>query len=175
MMDYQEIVRFHGHDCPGLAMGYRMAQAGMKALSALRSEDEEVVAIVENNACGVDALQCISGCTFGKGNLIFRDYGKHVYTLYSRATGKGVRIVLHGNGIPKDMKGNRAELIQFILQARESDILSMREVVVETPEPARIHLSVNCDICGERVMETRIRALNGKRVCIPCAEKGIHS
>jgi formylmethanofuran dehydrogenase subunit E len=170
MMDYQEIVRFHGHDCPGLAMGYRMAEAGMKALSALRSEDEEVVAIVENNACGVDALQCVSGCTFGKGNLIFRDYGKHVYTLYSRATGKGVRIVLHGNGIPKDMKGNRAELIQFILQVRESDILSMREVVVETPEPARIHISVNCDICGERVMETRIRTLGGKRVCIPCAE-----
>lgn len=171
MMDYQEIVRFHGHDCPGLAMGYRMAQAGMNALNALRSEDEEVVAIIENNACGVDALQCVTGCTFGKGNLIFRDYGKHVYTLYSRKTGKGVRVVLHGTGIPKDMKENRAEFIRFILRAKEQDILSIREVIIDTPEPARIHGSVNCDICGERVMETRIRALNGKRVCIPCAEK----
>jgi formylmethanofuran dehydrogenase subunit E len=171
MMDYQEIVRFHGHDCPGLAMGYRMAQAGMNALKALRSEDEEVVAIVENNACGVDALQCVTGCTFGKGNLIFRDYGKHVYTLYSRKTGKGVRVALYGTGIPKDMKENRAELIGFILQAREQDILSIREVIIDTPEPARIHNSVNCDICGERVMETRTRLLKGKTVCIPCAER----
>ena len=171
MMEYQEIVRFHGHDCPGLAMGYRMAKAGMNALNALRSEDEEVVAIVENNACGVDALQCVTGCTFGKGNFIFRDYGKHVYTLYSRKTGKGVRIVLHGTGIPKDMKENRTELIRFILGAKEHDILSTREVIIDTPEPARIHGSVNCDICGERVMETRIRNLNGKSVCIPCAER----
>jgi formylmethanofuran dehydrogenase subunit E len=171
MMEYQEIVRFHGHDCPGLAMGYRMAKAGMNALNALRSEDEEVVAIVENNACGVDALQCVTGCTFGKGNFIFRDYGKHVYTLYSRKTGKGVRIVLHGTGIPKDMKENRTELIRFILGAKEHDILSTREVIIDTPEPARIHGSVNCDICGERVMEIRIRNLNGKSVCIPCAER----
>ena len=29
----------------------------MNALNNTRSEDEEIVAIVENNACGVDALQ----------------------------------------------------------------------------------------------------------------------
>jgi formylmethanofuran dehydrogenase subunit E len=69
------------------------------------------------------------------------------------------------------MKENRAEFIRFILRAKEQDILSIREVIIDTPEPARIHSSVNCDICGERVMETRIRALNGKRACIPCAEK----
>lgn len=70
-MDYKNIVEFHGHECPGLAMGYRMASAAMNALNSIHSEDEEIVAIVENNACGVDALQCVTGCTFGKGNLIF--------------------------------------------------------------------------------------------------------
>ena len=170
-MDYKEIVRFHGHECPGLAMGYRMALAGMEALNALRSEDEEIVAIVENNACGVDALQCVTGCTFGKGNLIFRDYGKHVYTLYSRKTGKGVRVLFHGNGITEDMKEKRDQIAQFILQTPESDILSLKEVLMEIPEPASIHDSVSCDICGEKVMVTRIRDLDGKRVCIPCAEK----
>ena len=80
-MTYEEIIQFHGHDCPGLAMGYRMATAAMKNLESFRADDEELVAIVENDACGVDALQCITGCTFGKGNLLFRDYGKHVYTI----------------------------------------------------------------------------------------------
>ena len=84
-MTYEEIIQFHGHECPGLAIGYKMATAAMEALESLRAEDEDLVAIVENDACGVDALQCITGCTFGKGNLLFRDYGKQVYTIYSRS------------------------------------------------------------------------------------------
>jgi len=95
-MTYTEIVKFHGHECPGLAIGYRMASAALEELRSTRAEDEEIVAIVENDACGVDALQCVTGCTFGKGNLLFRDYGKQVYTLYSRSTGSGVRVVFHG-------------------------------------------------------------------------------
>ena len=170
-MDYQEIVKFHGHECPGLAMGYRMAQAGMQRLNALRSEDEEIVAIVENNACGVDALQCVTGCTFGKGNLIFKDYGKHVYTLYSRVSGKGVRILFHGKRMPSTISDDRQALAQFILKAPAEDILSYTEVDIDEPLPARIHKSVTCDICGEKVMETRLIDLEGKRVCIPCAGK----
>ena len=68
-MTYDEIIQFHAHECPGLAMGYRMATASMSELDSIRAEDEEIVAIVENDACGVDALQCVTGCTFGKGNL----------------------------------------------------------------------------------------------------------
>ena len=49
--------------------------ASMNELDSIHAADEEIVAIVENDACGVDALQCVTGCTFGKGNLIFRDYG----------------------------------------------------------------------------------------------------
>ncbi len=64
-MTYAEIIRSHGLECPGLAIGYKMAIAAMESLERLRAENEERVAIVENDACGVDALQCITGCTFG--------------------------------------------------------------------------------------------------------------
>ena len=53
-----------------------MASTGLKAIESVRAEDEELVSIAENDACGVDALRCVTGCTFGKGNLIFRDYGR---------------------------------------------------------------------------------------------------
>ena len=168
-MDYKNIVEFHGHECPGLAMGFRMATAAMDALNSLRSEDEEIVAIVENNACGVDALQCLTGCTFGKGNLIFRDYGKHVYTLFSRKTGKGIRVNYHGKGTPEGI--SREQMIEYLLKADESEILDLKNVTIEEPEPARIYKSIKCDICGEGVMETRIRNINGKNVCIPCSTK----
>ncbi|MEN6321162.1 MAG: FmdE family protein [Syntrophaceae bacterium] len=47
-MDYSEIVGFHGYECSGLAIGYRMAYDAMKALHVERFSDEELVAIVES-------------------------------------------------------------------------------------------------------------------------------
>jgi formylmethanofuran dehydrogenase subunit E len=174
-MDYAEIARFHGHECPGLAMGYRMARAAMDELESMRSEDEELVAIVENDACGVDALQCVTGCTFGKGNLIFRDYGKQVYTLYSRTSREGVRVVFHGRGAPEETRGDRRARAAWILSAPADDMVSVARVRIDEPEPARIRQSVPCSICGEMVMESRVREADGKPACIPCAERAAGS
>jgi formylmethanofuran dehydrogenase subunit E len=170
-MDYSDIVAFHGHECPGLAIGYRMVCTAMRALNVHRSSDEELVAIVENNACGVDALQCVSGCTFGKGNLIFRDYGKQVYTLYSRRSKKAVRVVFHGKGVPEHLREDRSARARYILEAPEENLLSWSEAVIDEPEAARISKSIACAICGEYVMETRLHQVNGNLICIPCAEK----
>lgn len=170
-MTYSEIAKFHGHECPGLAMGYRMALAGLEALTSIRSEDEELVAIVENDACGVDALQCLTGCTFGKGNLIFRDYGKQVYTLYSRSSRKGVRVLFHGRGVPDDIGDDRKAFAEWLLSSPADAVVDVKPVAVEEPEPARIRTSLACGICGESVMETRTRDLDGTSVCIPCFEE----
>lgn len=170
-MTFAEIVKFHGHECPGLAIGYRMATAAMEKLESMRAEDEELVAIVENDACGVDALQCITGCTFGKGNLLFRDYGKRVYTVYCRATRTGVRVVFHGNGMPEDLRKDRKALTEWILHSDADTMLSVTTTSIAEPEPARIRNSIACAFCGESVMETRVRQLDGKPACIPCYEK----
>jgi formylmethanofuran dehydrogenase subunit E len=169
-VEYLEIVKFHGHSCPGLAMGYRMSIAAMEALEAFHSEDEEVVAIVENNACGVDALQCLTGCTFGKGNLIFRDYGKQVYNIFSRWTGRGVRVLFHGNGAPAGLREDKKAFAEFILTAPEQDLITVTEVTRDLPDEARIRNSIICDGCSEPVMDTRVREIEGRRLCIPCAE-----
>ena len=65
---WDKCVGFHGHECPGLAIGFRACEAAVEKLGVSFSKDEEVVCITENNACGVDAVQLITGCTFGKGN-----------------------------------------------------------------------------------------------------------
>ncbi|NLZ28705.1 MAG: formylmethanofuran dehydrogenase, partial [Firmicutes bacterium] len=77
---WEKAVAFHGHECIGLARGFRVAEAALKQLEADRDIDEEILAIVENDSCAVDAIQFITGCTLGKGNLIFHDHGKPVYT-----------------------------------------------------------------------------------------------
>ncbi len=43
--------------------------------------------IVENDACDVDAVQFVAGCSFGKGNLLFRDYGEPVMETRLREVG----------------------------------------------------------------------------------------
>lgn len=175
--EYERIVEFHGHSCPGVTMGYRMAKAAMKYLAESSAKDEELVAIVENDACGVDAVQCLTGCTFGKGNFIFKDYGKQAYTFYSRNTGKGVRVVLNEGNIPESVRKSKQEFIDWLLSADEQDVVILKEVVMKEPEPARIYRPIKCDFCGERAMETRIKQVNGKNACIPCAaqlEAGDH-
>ncbi len=171
LIDYDEMVAFHGHSCPGLAIGYRMTVAAMAFLEQYRSADEELVAITENNACGVDALQFISGCTFGKGNLIFRDYGKQAYTFYDRRSGRGVRVVLNQASIPAAVKNDRPTYIKWLLKADEKEVVALEAVTIEEPDKARIMLSVICEECGEAVMESRICLQDGKKICIPCRDK----
>ena len=169
--EYKDVTRFHGHSCPGIAMGYRMTKAAMNCLAESRAEDEELVAIVENDACGVDAVQWLTGCTFGKGNFIFKDHGKQVYTLYSRNTGKGVRVSLNENGIPLSVRKDREKFLEWLLSADEKDVVICKEVTIEPPEPAHMYRKVTCDFCGEGVMETRTTKIDGKTACIPCAQQ----
>ncbi|MDA8430791.1 MAG: FmdE family protein [Geobacteraceae bacterium] len=170
-MEYAEIIQFHGHSCPGLAIGFRLATAAMKALGATRSDDEELFAVVESDACGVDALQCVSGCTFGKGNLIFRDYGKHAYSLFSRVKQQGVRAVFHGKGIPAELRQDKQAFARRIMSEREDLIVSVVSIPFEDLQTARVRNSVMCASCGESVMDTRVSKAEAGYICIPCAER----
>ena len=87
----QEVIRFHGHWCPGLAIGIRAAEWALQEVG--RAGDEEVVAVVETDMCGVDAIQYLTGCTFGKGNLIHLDHGKNAFAFFRRRDQKAIRIV----------------------------------------------------------------------------------
>jgi len=191
-MNFDDTVKFHGHACPGLAIGYRVATFALEELG-LRARDEELVAIVENNSCAVDAIQFICGCTFGKGNLIFKDFGKHVYTFIRRPHPEALRIAVKWEPPADDpeteamwkrySEGDRSPEVSTVVQDRKtrrmkdvlekaaSELFDVKRIIPEMPEPARIFQSIVCSSCGEKVMETRTRDVGGKVVCIPCAEK----
>ncbi len=158
--DLQQVIRFHGHLCGGILLGYRAARAGVERLGARRAEDEELIAIVENDSCGVDAVQMLTGCTFGKGNLFFRDHGKQVYTFALRPSGRAVRV---------SRKPGAHVSHEQMLKARADELFWIEEMTLKLPSPSRIHESVLCERCGEPVMATRTRRRGGKVFCIPCA------
>jgi formylmethanofuran dehydrogenase subunit E len=190
---FSEAVKFHGHVCPGLILGYRAAARALKELALERSEDEEIVAIVENDTCAVDAIQVITGCSLGKGNLIFRDFGKQVYTFVGRDTGEAVRIAINPDFEIKDLdpvyyelRGKvlfgeptdeeRAEVTRRsgivhkkMLSLPDDQLLIVTRETIDIPEKARLFKSLKCADCGELVAEHRARVKGGKIVCMPCA------
>ncbi len=169
-----EVAAFHGHICPGVALGYKAARAGLSALEVGRAKDEELVALVENDACGVDAVQALTGCTFGKGNLIFLDHGKQVFTFARRDKKEAVRISLRGEADRRRgrrRKRDRSERVLEILGTPVKELFKVTRVRVDLPPKAAIRGSEICARCGEPVMVTRLKEVGGKLVCIPCSEK----
>jgi len=190
--DFRRCAEFHGHFCPGLAIGYRAGKAALEWLAERRAPDEEIVATVETNACGTDAIQVLTGCTLGKGNLLCRDQGKHAYTIVSRKTGEGVRIaLLHG---VMNLNDRHLDLIQKIREDRATPeeksefqvlhlnkgrelletpleaLFSIRKTSVPVPEKAVIEPSRPCDRCGEPAMISRMVTVDGRTLCGDCAE-----
>lgn len=174
---FEEVARFHGHVCPGLAIGYRMTLVALEKLSSLRADDEELVALVENDACGVDAVQYLAGCTFGKGNLIFLDYGKMALTLASRPSEKAVRVRTSRASDEKKKTFSpgdpdaRAAWTDWLLCAPVEEILDVLEVPCKAPPYARLLSSVTCSRCGELVAEPRAQVRNSAFCCIPCSRE----
>jgi formylmethanofuran dehydrogenase subunit E len=179
------VVRFHGHLCPGLAIGVRAAELVLREIGP-HAVDDEVIAIVETDMCGVDAIQFMTGCTFGKGNLIHLDYGKNAFTFIRRSDGKAIRLVMRPQsreeadaGI-QDRQDNlgdqepfqvlQKQRVQMILDAPLDSLFDVQPIAPHVPQKARVRASIQCEACGEMVMETRIRLLGGRKLCIPCFE-----
>jgi formylmethanofuran dehydrogenase subunit E len=188
--EFKKCEAFHGHVCPGLSLGFQAAKAAMDRLEESRAADEEVVAVVETDACSADAVQVLTGCTFGKGNFIYKDHGKMVLTLFSRNTGKGVRVALkpdafrpdeeHLGLLQKVMAGEatEAERKQFqkihlershhVLETPAEELFTITFVEKEPPAKARIEPSEPCAICGEPTMPSKMETTDGQKICRGC-------
>jgi formylmethanofuran dehydrogenase subunit E len=184
-----ETISFHGHWCPGLAIGIRAAEWAISEMG--KSSDEEIVAVVETDMCGVDAVQYLTGCTFGKGNLIYKDYGKNAFSFYRRSDGKAMRLVLrsavYGDTSPilgrlhhkkettglnkeeeKTWREGRSTISKRIMESEIEEIFDFKKPEESLPKKARIFASLVCDNCGEPVIETRTRRFDERILCIPC-------
>jgi len=197
MIDEQtldRVVEFHGHMCPGLAMGIQAAQIALREIGP-HAKDEEVVAVVETDMCGVDAIQFLTGCTFGKGNLIHHDYGKNAYSFFRRSDGRAVRISVRPDAWQRNPEhqalfakvrsgqATDAERARFqelhvaqshkVLALDPEILYGFEEIHAAPPRKARIHASVICAECGEAAMETRVRRLDGRELCQPCFDAAL--
>ncbi|MDE7009835.1 MAG: formylmethanofuran dehydrogenase [Oscillospiraceae bacterium] len=161
---WDRAVDFHGHACPGLTIGYRAALYAAELLELDFSEDEDVVCVSENDACGVDAIQAVLGCSIGKGNLLFHMAGKQAFSFYNRKSGKSVRLVLR----PRSGEMTREEAFAFYQSCAQEEMFEVKEAAVRLPERARHFETYVCESCGEAAGANWIRLSGGKKLCIDC-------
>ena len=191
--EFNKCVEFHGHICPGLAIGFKAARILMKRLNVCKALDEELLTIVESDACGDDAIQVMTGCTFGKGNLIFRNYGKHAFSLVDRKGGRSLRVSYRPTifkadpeylALSEKVQNDEASPIELerftelqverakrILDAESEVLFKIEEISPDIPSKAMIIESGTCNFCGELTKMDLLRQFNGKKICIPCEQR----
>ncbi len=166
-------INFHGHTCPGLAIGIRVSELAMQKLNITDIESpnarpavaKTIVCVVETDMCGVDAIQFLTDCTFGKGNLIHNDFGKAGFTFFDREENIGFRAVY----IKQNKSGdNKNVYIKKIMDADLDTLFKIENITTPPVKPARILQSIECENCKEMTMESRIRRFDNKYLCIPC-------
>jgi len=190
----REAIVFHGHWCPGLATGIRVAELALREVG--RAGDEDIVAVAESDTCAVDAIQVLTGCTVGKGNLVLLGIGKMGFSFYRRRDGKAVRIVARpqkpGEGSDEyrrlQAKSNdgtlsgeealrfetlRQERGRRILEADLDELFEIKKPLRPVPPHAPMKRSLTCEACGESVMETKARLSDGRVLCPDCFEREV--
>ena len=177
----------HGHFCPGVALGVMASVHGLWELDVASvyfdGIMEDLMAIVEVNACFADGVQAVSGCTLGNNALVYRDLGRLAVTFARRGRENGVRIrvapdyrdlidlvspafyplmetvIVQRKDNPEDIDAFRvaARTAAFALvQLPFEKLLVVEPVRPVLPETAPVKPTVVCPQCGEQVMDRRL-------------------
>lgn len=179
MGDFETLLKrgekFHGHLCPGIVMGTRMAMAGMRELGMNPMEkSHDLIVYVEIDRCATDAIQSVTGCSPGHRSMKLRDYGKFAATFVDIKTGKAVRISVNQKSAPDRGNGKEAmkEAIKTLSHVPEEELLRIQPVSVDIPEddiPGFPKHKARCSVCGDQILDGREVMVDGKPQCKACA------
>ena len=191
--------KFHGHKCPAMPVGYRAGLTAMKKLGVEKASNKELYLFCENGpahaaACFLDGVMAATGCTYGKGIAEKLNYGKNAIVLVDLKTKRAVRVSMRPEFFekalnsefvklrkqkvePKDIKPELVlPLIENVQQLEENVLFIVSEVFEKDLQlPQGTFEWHNCSVCNEIVFDNRSKIVDGKRVCIPCAEEQLTS
>ncbi len=197
MTDWEKAIAFHGHPCCLLAIGYRATKIALEKLD-INGHKHNLVAVVENRTCAADAVQVVSGCTFGKRNFIYRDNGKYVFTFSRLGERQALRVSLKAgvlgkegedfvvlmekvaNGVATEEEqaefAHRQEpLMKYILEGPAEEIFAVQFIDAEIHLPELCLQMVTCSRCGEEMMKDHTFFPCGQPVCKRCLDFSANS
>ena len=174
----------HSHLCPRQVLGARIGLAGGLALGlALPRKDKRLLVILESDGCFVDGLEAATGCTLGHRTLRVEDYGKIAATFVDVVTGQAIRITPQLDVRERAYRYAGDELRHYFAQLRayqsmpDAELLTVQSVCLKVPIEkivSRAGVRVNCERCGEEIINEREVVLDGQVLCHRCAFGGYY-
>ncbi len=183
MPDLQTLLKLsakrHKHLCPRQVIGVRLGLAGASALNIeVPQKKKRLLTIVESDGCFSDGVEVATGCTVGHRTLRVEDYGKIAATFVDTKLGRAVRVAPRLNirekarqYAPFQEKRYFAQLEGYQLMPLE-ELVFIEEVQLITPIAkiiSRPRVRVNCEICGEEIINEREVLNDGLTLCRTCA------
>jgi formylmethanofuran dehydrogenase subunit E len=169
----------HSHLCPRQLLGARIGLAGAQALGLdAPLSNKQLLVILETDGCFADGVEAATGCTVGHRTLRIEDYGKIAATFVDTKTGQAVRIVpaldvrqRAYTYAPEEKRHYFAQLAAYQVMP-DRELLSFQEVYLNTPVEALVSrpgVRVNCELCGEEIINEREVRQAGMILCQACA------
>jgi len=174
----------HSHLCPRQILGVRLGLLGMKFLGFEEPPAKKrLLVIVESDGCFADGVIAATDCTVGHRTLRVEDYGKTAATFVDTITGQAVRVtpaldvreraLVYAPGEPRHYFAQ----MQAYQIMPDVEMFSVIPVFLDTPVEAIISrpgVRVNCDVCGEEILNERGIHRDGFIFCRTCAGKGYY-
>lgn len=169
----------HSHLCPRQVLGVRMGLIGAAALGMeIPRKDKKMMIIVETDGCFADGVEVSTGCTVGHRTLRVEDYGKIAATFIRVKTGRSFRVAPRLDVrqrayqyAPHQERRYFAQLEGYRIMPAE-ELFFVQEVSLAKPVEAvvsRAGMRVNCENCGEEIINEREVLRDGLVLCCSCA------
>ena len=180
LTDYLEkSSRDHSHLCPRQILGVRMGLCGLKSLGVRANQgSKRLLVISETDGCFADGLTAATDCAVGHRTLRVEDYGKAAATFVDTQTGLTIRVAPVLDIRQKAYAYASDEPRHYFAQMQAYQIMPDEEMFTVT----EVHLAasiaeivsrpgvrVNCDVCGEEIMNEREIPHEGITLCRACA------
>lgn len=174
----------HDHLCPRQILGVRIGLAGMKALGfAEPPTKKQLLVITETDGCFVDGVIAATGCTIGHRTIRVEDYGKVAATFVDTKSGYAIRIAPRldvrerASAFACDESRHYFAQMQAYQTMPDEEMFTVQEVILDTPIEqivSRPGVRINCELCGEEIMNEREIQCNGLTLCRVCAKGGYY-
>lgn len=174
----------HTHLCPRQVLGARLGMAGVSILGLDDScSDKRLLIIIETDGCFADGIQAATGCSVGHRTLRVEDYGKIAATFMDVKTGQALRIAPKLDSRQRALAYAPDERRPYFAQLQAYQVMPAHELLDIQPVRLRIPIQqivsrpgmrVNCDHCGEEIINEREVIRNGQTLCLPCASGGYY-
>lgn len=175
---YQSTV-LHQHLCPRQVLGVRMGLAAGRWLGLdVPQTDKRILTIVETDGCLIDGLAVATGCRVGRRTMRVLDFGKVAATFVDTQTGRAVRIVpsastrKRARDYAPEAKNRWEAYLLGYQRMPDAELLEIQEVTLTVSLEkilSKDGYRVNCDRCGEEIINEREVMQDGLTLCRPCA------